>query len=267
MKRAWLLAVACIATMAHDGYGQDSAKWLVIAASKPNVVPVLDATRRMQASWPHAAVVASSDCQALRPGLYLAVAEVAADRATASAALQKLKSDVPDAYLKECHPKPNTTLQVGIPLVDPSIASVPTDSVNWSDSDRISSVRKLPEKGYLWIRRRYVFVPEDPREGRRESVFYFEQSPEKATELRADCSDPEDAQRGELVALSCATEIAGDNLLHETIVYDTASGKATKSIPHCRKPAFDSATDLTCKAESVNAEGVLKLECKRVPLR
>jgi hypothetical protein len=242
------------------------SKWLVIAASQRNVVPALEAIRKMQTEWPHAAVVASNDCDGLRPGLYLAVAEVAADRAAADAALQKLKSKIPDAYVKECRPKLNSTLAAGVPLVDPSIPKVPGDSVNWSDRDRISSARKLKDKGYLWIRRWYSPAVEDPLEGRRESVLYFDGNPANAKELQANCADPQVVQGSDLLALSCARETAGDNLMHETMVFDTTSGKARKSIPHCREPAFVSPHEITCKTESVNARGELELQTERVPI-
>jgi hypothetical protein len=261
-----LLLVTSAAALSFCGVGQNETKWLVIASSQREVVPALEATRKLQTSWPNATVFASGDCDALRPGLYLAVAEIAPNRVAADAALQKLKSDVPDAYVRECRPKLNSTLAAGVPLVDPSIAKVPADSVNWSDSDRVSSVQKLTGKGYLWIRRWYSPAAEDPLEGRRESVLYFDERPENAKELQAGCTNAQAVQRGELLALICARETAGDNLLHETILFDTTSGKPMKSIPHCREPEFASPVELTCKAESVNAQGELKLQAKRVPI-
>ena len=261
-----LLLVTSVAALSFCGVGQNETKWLVIASSQREVVPALAATRKLQTAWPNATVVASGDCDSLRLGLYLAVAQIVPNRAEADAALVKLKSDVPDAYLRECHPKVNSTLAAGVPLVDPSIAKVPVDSVNWSDKDRISSVQKLSGKSYLWIRRWYSPVAEDPLEGRREAVLYFDEKPENAKELQAGCTNAQAIERGELLALTCAREAAGDNLLHETILFDIISGKSLKSISHCREPAFASPVELTCKAESVNAQGELKLQAKRVPI-
>jgi len=261
-----LLLVTSAVSVVTCGRGQNQAKWLVIAASEREVVPALEATRKLQARWPHVTVIASTDCEGLRPGLHLAVAEIATDRAIADVVLQKLKSEVPDAYVKECRPKADSTLGAGVPLLDPSIAEVPSDSVNWSDRDGISSVIKLHESGYVWIRRWYSPAANDPLEGRRESVLYFEASPNTARELQASCIDAQAVQHGHLLALSCVRENAGDNLLHEVTVFDTTSGKAVKSIARCREPAFVSSTDVTCKAESVNPQGRLRLETKRVPL-
>lgn len=267
MTRGGLLVlIAGVVSVATCGRGENEAKWLVIAATKQEVTPSLEATRKLQARWPHVTVVASAECDGLRAGLYLAVTEIAVDRSAADAALQKLKSDVPDAYVRECRTKVDSTLAVGVPLVDPSIAQVPSDSVNWSDRDRISSVIKLTGGGYVWIRRWYSPVPDDPLEGRRESVLYFDGSPENAKELQASCTDAHAVQLGHLLALSCARENAGDNLLHEVTVFDTTSGKAMKSVPRCREPAFVSLTDITCKSESVDPHGRLKLEVKRFPL-
>jgi hypothetical protein len=261
-----LLLLTGVVGVATCVQGQNQAKWLVIAASQREVVPALEASRKLQARWPHATVVASTDCEGLRPGLHLAVAEMATNRAGADAALQKLKSEVPDAYVRECRPKVDSTLGAGVPLVDPSIADVPSDSVNWSDRDRVSSVVKVSDVSYVWIKRWYSPTADDPLEGRRESVLYFEGSPENAKELQASCTDAQAVQHGHLLALSCTRENAGDNLLHEITIFDTPSGKALKSVQRCREPAFVTSTEVTCKAESVNAQGKLKLEAKRIPL-
>jgi hypothetical protein len=246
---------------------QSSNKWLVIAASESQLVPVIDRTRDLQKSWPEATVVASNDCVGLRPGLYLAVAMIAASRSEAEAAVSKLRAEVPDGYVRECSPKANTTLAFGIPLVDKSIWDVPSNAVNWSDSDRLSSVHRLPVRGYLWIRRKYVPGNNDPLEGRVASVIYFDKQPQNGVELDSNCIDPGDKQSGTLVALECAREVAADNLLHETIVFDLPAGTRVKSIQHCRNPSFISTTELTCKEEHVDAQGKLELVSKRVSVR
>jgi hypothetical protein len=148
--------------------------------------------------------------------------------------------------------------------VDPSIEKVPEEAVNWDDEDRVSSVVKLPESGYLWIRRMYEAAREDAREGRRTSVLFFRTSPTRSTQLSADCTDPQFSGKADRIALSCARETAAENLLHETIVYDAATAHQLISVPRCRQPDLRSASELSCEAEGVDQEGTLHLQPKRV---
>lgn len=259
-----VLVAACIVAFSFTGTGQESAKWLMIAGSTRTVSAALEVDQKIAPKWPHVTIVASADCQGLKPDLFLTVAETAVDRVSAEDTLPKLKITVPDSYVRECRPKPDTILSLGLPLIDPSIEHVPADAVNWSDQDRISSVIKLPASGYLWIRRWYLAHPNDPREGRRESVLFFMENPHSSIELQADCAAPYARQLSHWIALSCERGVAADNVLHETVVLDTVSGKAVYSVQHCRKPTFISESEITCEAENVNAEGKLALQTKRL---
>ena len=259
-----VLVALCVAAFASTGTGQEPAKWLLVAGSSRTVSAALQVNKKIAVKWPHVTIVASDDCQGLKPGLFLTVAETSKDRPSAEDTLPKLKVDVPDSYVRECRPKSDTMLSLGLPLVDPTIEHVPSDAVNWSDRDRISSVIKLPTSGYLWIRRWYLADPNDPREGRRESLLFFAQNPHSPIELQADCAAPYARQLSHWLALSCERGVAADNLLHETVVLDTASGKAVYSVQHCRKPEFISDSEITCEDEKVNAEGQLALKTKRL---
>ncbi len=198
-------------------------------------------------------VIASGDCAAFRAGLYV----VAVRPSPGKAGVKQ----------RTCKPKHSTRLALGIPLIDPTIESVPPNSVNWADDDRISVVAKLPSNGYLWIRRRYEPDSEDPREGRRESVYFLLSGPKDAVRLDADCANPTFAQRDGWIALSCARELAADHMLHELRVFEQTSGKTVFSAARCREPRFETAEELSCQAESVDADGRLQLAAKRLRFR
>ena len=242
-------------------------KWLVIAASHPNLQPALQTKERLQRRWPQAAIVATDDCSNLKPGLFLAVVRATAQREAAQGPLASLKSEVGDAYVRDCRVKPDSRVALDIPLVDPSIEKVPRDAVNWSDQDRVSSVRKLAGGGYLWIRRWYDPAPEDPREGRRQAVAFFDAARDRAIPLESDCTDPQSDRLGQWLALSCARQTAGDQLLHETRVYNLTTGESASSTNHCRTPRFLSASTFSCQSEEVDAAGTLHLAPKTVRFR
>lgn len=219
----------------------------------------------LRAAWPEVTVVASADCGNLRPGLYL-TAIPASDARAAQFMVTQLRSQVKDAYVRECRAKPDSRVQLGLPLIDPSIAGVPANTVNWTDADRVSTVHKLAGGGYLWVRRRYQASPEDPREGRREAVWFFEASPASARQMESDCTDPSFARVGARLALSCARETAAEHLLHTTFVYRIGVSVPTQSIRRCRSPRFTSETELTCQEETISGAGELRLTRKRVAL-
>jgi hypothetical protein len=223
--------------------GLAAAADLAVLSTHRALAPAMKAA----AAAPGAAVVASGDCSGFRSGLYL----VAAPQAKPA---------------RVCAPKPGSRIALGIALIDPSIARVPANAVNWTAEDRISTVTRLAT-GYLWIQRRYEADPEDPREGHRESVFFLRSSPTDAVRLDADCAHPAFAQKDGWIALSCARELAADHMLHELRVFDQATGKVVFTAPRCREPRFESAGEVACRAESVDAEGKLTLAPKRLRFR
>ncbi len=124
-----------------------------------------------------------------RAGVISSIAAIATDRAGAQEVLAKVKTVSTAAYVRECRPKNGSRISLGIPAIDPSIEAVPPNTVNWTDEDRVSTIIKLPEDGFLWIRKMYQPAPEDPREGRRTSVQFFRTDPHKSIQLSADCTD------------------------------------------------------------------------------
>jgi len=245
---------------------EDLSKWLVVADSGPTLGSISQAAEKLGTKWPQATIIASGDCDGFTRGLYL-VAVVAQTRKEALDASLKLKSENTDAYVRECRPRSDSRVALGVPLVDSSIEKVPKDAVNWTDRDRISTVVRLTGGGHLWFRRWYKPDREDPREGRRDSILFFTAQPDSAVQLESDCTDPSFAQRDEWLVLSCAREVAADNLFHETKVYELDSGKAIFSTERCRNPEFISSTGLACQAEQVNKDGNLRLSAKQVRFR
>ena len=241
--------------------------WLTVAGTSKTLTPVLKITRQLRPFSTQAGVVASSDCENLEQGLFLSVAAIATDRAGAQEVLAKVKTVSTAAYVRECRPKNGSRISLGIPAIDPSIEAVPPNTVNWTDEDRVSTIIKLPEDGFLWIRKMYQPAPEDPREGRRTSVQFFRTDPHKSIQLSADCTDLSVSQRAGRIALSCARETAAENLLHETSVYDENSGKELMIVARCRNPEFISRSELRCGNEEVDRSGTLHLHAKRVALQ
>ncbi len=267
MKGRLFFLCAIVALLAKVDAAEDQRRWFVVATCCRNLVPVLEASEKLRARWRDTSVVASSDCINLPPGFFLAVAVAAPTRQAALDALVEVSLRASEAYVQECRPRPHSRVALGVPLVDPSIEKVPENVVNWTDRDRISTIVKLKGRRYSWIRRWYEPDREDPREGRRESVLFFTNRPDSAIQLESDCTDPSFAEREGWIALSCTREVAAENLLHETKVYEATSRKVIFSTKRCRNPRFVSATQLTCQAEDVDLNGELHLSLKRLRFR
>jgi hypothetical protein len=240
-----------------------AAKWLVVAASSKQIPPTLVALKTLKPSWPDATVVASKDCPNLAPDLYLTVASIQPDRAAAQSTVAQLRSQVPDAYVRACTVRPESRLQLGIPLLDPSIEKVPDDVVNWTDADRISQIDTLPGGGHLWIRREYVAEPDDPNEGRRTAVLFFDQSPSDAHQLESDCPNVSYAAQANLIAITCAREVAADNLFHTVDVFQRPGLEKIASAEHCRGPQL-TGTAPACQEEHIGPDGKLSLSPKQL---
>jgi hypothetical protein len=246
---------------------KEQKRWLVTSFTTRDLQSAIRAENKLHPQWPQTSIVASSDCSNLSGGYFLTVVTAAWTMAAAEHTFSQFRLRGDTAYVQECMPRPDSRLMLRIPLVDPSIEHVPPDAVNWTDADRISTVVKLDDDGYLWFRRWYEADREDPREGRRVSVLFLTYRPQSAHELVQDCTDPSFAVRGKWLALDCAREAAAENLFHQLKVYELPSGKPAFSIQRCRQPLFESATALTCQAEQVDIDGELRLSPKRVRFR
>jgi hypothetical protein len=238
---------------------------LVVAASdaKPSAI-----ARKADSLLPElksGMVVQTADCGEKR-NIFAVVTDVASSKEAAQAELVSVKMRVPDAYIKTCDVQPGSLLSLRIPAIDASIGKVPTDAVNWSEEDRVSTVQALEDGRSLAIVRYFAKIPGDPLEGRRERVVLVAPSG-KRTVLEDGCSGPSPAVTDTgRIAFSCAREQAGDNIIHSVEVYDTA-GRKLKSVDRCRNPKWDPKAALVCDAESFGPGGELVLRRMRVEIK
>ena len=241
-------------------------KWLAVTSTSPSVEAAIARAKELRAWSGKGIVVVSNDCTNLKPGLFLTAAGMSNDKESAQRTVSEVRNRVSNAYVRECEPKPRSRVDFGIDAIDASIFDVPPEAVNWNREDRISEVLAGGAMS-VWIRRRYLKEHNDPREGRRTSIFVFKGDPSSARELSPDCTDAEVAVSGNLVALGCARESAGDNLLHQVWVTDTASWRTVLKVERCRNPKFVTSRELTCDSETIGLDGALKLTRKRLPVQ
>jgi hypothetical protein len=138
--------------------------------------------------------------------------------------------------------------------------------VNWDTRDKLSEIHAT-QYGNVWIRRYFDNSKEDPREGRRESVYIFGPNATTPKQLASDCMRPAFAVQGKLMALSCVREAVGQDLLHETKLIDLDSGRVVKTVERCRKPEFPTPNEFSCEVESVDKSGRVNGVSKRFPIK
>jgi hypothetical protein len=265
---AWCAALAIPLAVA----AAPAERYLVIGASDASPAGIARRAQALSGAAVEAGdgpglVLSTADCGDRR-AVYAWAAAVADSAAAAQAVLARLKTRVADAYVKRCLPRAGSLLELGLPAVDPSIARVPADAVNWDDADRVSSVLPLvlPGSGARVVLQRHrVDEPEDPLEGRRTRVLLA--SPAAAPKTLIDeCSGAKQAVAAHgWLALACDSEQAADHILHTVHVF-TAGGAAVTQVPRCRQPRITSAVTLQCQAETVDASGRLQLSPRNVRL-
>ncbi len=223
------------------------------------------ASKALSARGLEGLVVQNTDCgDATR--LYAWAAEVGTSAERAQARLEQVRQIVKDAYIKRCNVKVGSLLALRVSAVDPSIADVPADAVNWQDEDRVSEGRQLADGRTLVIVRRYVRSPNDPLEGRRERIVLASSKGEKKVLTENCIATAHVAATAGRVAFDCAREQAADQMLHATLAFDDAGGKLAE-IEHCRTPRWVGVGRvLACSEESVDADGRLKLTAKLTQL-
>ena len=238
--------------------------WLLVGASDVSAAALAQRAKPLAAKIPTGLVMQTRDCGELK-NVFAWVAELAGSAEAAQAALPGARALAPDTYIKRCDAKPGSLLALRIHAIDPSIAAVPGTAVNWREQDRVSTVQALGNGRSLLVTRYFVDDPNDPLEGRRERVSVVAASGQR-TVLQEHCLDPSrvSAQRGDLV-FQCAREQAADELLHSVLAFD-AAGRKLAEIEHCRNPQWTGERMLACDAESVDADGRLRLHRKRTPV-
>ncbi len=244
--------------------------FLVVAASSQQPAGIAAAAAQLAPAAPQGLIVSSRDCRDPRPVFAFAAAPVFAfaaaivpSRAAAERALEPVKRRVANAFIKPCDVKPGSLLALRMNAVDPSIARVPKDAVNWTEADRVSTVRRVDAETSLVIVRRFVDEPNDPLEGRRSAVLLVSAGGKIVT-ISDTCYDPaHPAITPDRIAMDCVREEAGNHLLHAVEV-TARSGQRLLEIPRCRMPIWADRRSLTCEEETVGADGKLVLRQKRV---
>lgn len=218
-------------------------------------------------------LLSSADCLAPRgraAPVYAWAAAVADSAAQAEAVLARLRPRVPDAYVRRCQPRPGSLLALGLPAVHPSIAGVPEDAVNWTDADRLSRVLPPPAAGgpALLLQGWYDPQPEDPLEGRRRRVLLLPAGGAPQT-LRDDCggvgAPGSVAVAAGWLALACDSGQAAEWTLHTVHVF-SADGRPVAEVAQCRRPRLVAPATLRCQAETVDADGRLRLAPRTLTL-
>jgi hypothetical protein len=234
--------------------------FLVVAASSDSPATIAQKARRLSADAAGLLVVDIRDCGSLKP-MFAVVTNVAGSRDEANGALARIKASIADAYVKPCNVKPGSLLSFRISAVDPSIASVPSDVVNWEDADRVSTAMAIDATNSIAIIRTYAPSKDDPLEGRTERILLANTSGKRVT-LSNDCTDfARPTMTHSIVVFECAREEAGEQLLHSVVVV-TSNGRKITEIPHCRDPSWSKSGEIRCASESVTADGKLVLQEK-----
>lgn len=250
----FLLAIVASPLSAHAG-----RLWLVVGASDPTPAGITRKAKQLGGAG--GLIIRTVDCGD-RKNVYAWAARVETTEKAAEGAAKELRETTArDAFVKSCDVKPGTLLAHRIPAVDPSIADVPDSAVNWEDAYRVSTVKRLPDGRSVAVARYYEAGGDDPLEGRRERVILLDPAG-KQRQLEKNCFDASGFQiRKGYLAFQCATEQAGDHLMHSVLLFDK-EGRRIKTFNRCRNPRF-AGGHLHCKAESVKADGTLTLRSVR----
>jgi hypothetical protein len=238
--------------------------FLVIGASARDPQMIAEMARTFR-TWASSSLsITTADCGDVPNQFALAIG-VTPSRREAEVELARARLHVKDAYLKACNLRPNSLLAFRVDAVDPSIAEVPRDAVNWSDADRISSILSVIPHGVIVGIRHFVRVENDPLEGKRERVLLAMANGMRVV-LEDNCYDAGRPTLSHgLIAFDCVREQAGDHVLHTTIAV-TEDGGRSKEIEHCRTPKWITPEVLTCQREEVTATGKLVLHPEEVSL-
>lgn len=229
--------------------------WLIVGASDPT--PTGIAHKWKVLGNDSGIVVKSSDCGDSKD-VFAWVPKLATSIERARSSLRAVKRSVQDAYVKKCRVQPRSLLAFRETAVDISIADIPATAVNWEDADRITTVQPLKNSWHIVISRYYEGDLEDPLEGRRERVILVGEGGERHS--LEQCVVPGMFATDEgMLAFQCTVAQAGDEVLHNVVVY-TMGGQKTKEVMHCRNPAFRGKRTIICESEVVGADGVLKLQ-------
>lgn len=241
-------------------------KWLSVLASEGTLHAAVKKLRSLKSDGKGLQIISSDDCKNLHQGLFLVVSGIWQERSDAEKEAAKWRTrKVKDAYPRACTVVPDSRLDLGVPVLDPSIYERPPDTVNWTYEDAMSRVKGLSNSLVGIIQPRYEPSPEDVREGLKMPVYVITKPGAEWIRLRSDCIDPEVTAEVPFVAVSCVNATMADHLLHVTRVYQIPSRILVLERERCREPRL-SANQLICRDESLDKEGNLRLESRNYPL-
>ena len=241
-------------------------QWLSILASEGTLHAAVKKLESLNADGKDLRLISSNDCSNLRQGLFLVASGIWRDKSEAGKDAARWRDQkVKDAYLRACEVTPGSRLDLGVPVLDPSIYQRPPDIVNWTYEDAMSHVKSLSNSLIAVIQPRYEPCPEDVREGLKVPVYVIMKPGKERIRLETDCIDPELTANADLVAVSCVNATMADHLLHITRVYQIPSRKLILERERCREPRL-SVNQLSCREEELDKEGNLHLKSKNYPL-
>jgi hypothetical protein len=262
-----VLLLFAIYACSHKPAHAASPTWLAIAAAGKQLQPVMARRQTIVQEFPESFVARTRDCINLNTDVYVLVAAQSSTQEEAGKQLSQLKRRVPDAYLRRCDARESSLISLGIPTVHPSVWQVPAEAVNWGDEDRTTELKPLGGRRLLLVEREYRKGEDSPREGRTEIISYLADGGGQRIVLERDCFDIGRASlSANRIAFHCASGAAAETTIHTTNVYDLGSGKRIVTQKSCRDPKFESANALTCKEETVDGDGELRLRRRRVEL-
>lgn len=217
-------------------------EWLILqTAADPLALVGTTVAKRA----PGARVIATEECDGMRPGLFILVVKPGRQPRPAA------------AYVRRCIAQSYSATGRGIPSVDPSFAALSARPVNFDGKDIVTFIR-----ANLLVRPYYVDVPNDPREGLRVAV--EDMIDGRRRPIERDCNAPEVMRGIDHIAIACAVEqIAGQPVYH-TIIYRESDLSRVREIPRCRDPQFFRVDLLRCWTQKVSPKGKVTLKPRYV---
>jgi hypothetical protein len=235
--------------------------WLVVGASAATPSAIAHKANALGEDRARGLTFQTADCGE-HNNVFGWALEVDTSIDAARQALARARATIKGAYIRRCEVRVGSLLDLNLPVVDPSIAEVPNDVVNWTDEDRISNVSSLADGLFLVIAKYYEKQPDDEVEGRRQRLLLVDGSEQR--KLLDDCQSADAANlRAGRLTFECASEQAGAELMHRVFVFDR-EGNQLVALERCRDPRWVADGVVVCSEESVGPDGTLKLRDKRV---
>lgn len=234
--------------------------WLSIVATQTSIDKATAKAQSLQVAGTQLKLIDSSDCQNLRNNLFLVVAAIVNNQISAQQSVQAWRNrGVPDAYIRHCDIVHESRLALRIPLLHASILENSVNPINWNLLEAITQVKFISEDRIVVIAPQFQSDPEDVREGLRTRIYLLYPTQTQSIDLYNNCIDPKLTSNSSYMAVSCVTETAADNLLHNTKVFKLTDGTLIDEQSRCREPEFID-DQFTCQQESVDANGKLHLK-------